>query len=152
VQSGENSGPATDGLAASWELLGGRRDPPPVAAMLGWELVAVDPDAGTAEVSFTAAEQFLNSAGNVQGGLLAAMLDATLGPTLIATLEAGQWAPTIDLQVQFLTPAKAGRLRGRGRVVRRGRDIAFLAGELCDDEGQVVATATATAIIRPTAD
>lgn len=130
-------------------MLDGRRELPPAPSLLGWELVAVDPDAGTIEVACTATEQFLNAAGNVQGGILAAMLDATLSPALIATLGPGKWAPTIDLQVQFLTPAKAGRLVGRGRVVRRGRDIAFLAGELANSEGQVVATATATAIIRP---
>jgi acyl-coenzyme A thioesterase PaaI-like protein len=32
--------------------------------------------------------------------------------------------------------------------VRRGRDIAFLAGELRSADGTVVATATATAIVR----
>ena len=50
--------------------------------------------------------------------------------------------------VQFLRPARRGRLTGRGRVVRRGRDVAFLAGELADDSGQIVAVATATAQIR----
>jgi uncharacterized protein (DUF3084 family) len=50
--------------------------------------------------------------------------------------------------VQFLRPARPGRLTGRGRVVRRGREVAFLAGELLDDSGQVVATAVATAQIR----
>jgi len=60
----------------------------------------------------------------------------------------GRVAPTTDLHVQFLRSARPGRLTGRGRVVRRGRDIAFMAGELVDDSGQVVATATATAVIR----
>jgi acyl-coenzyme A thioesterase PaaI-like protein len=32
--------------------------------------------------------------------------------------------------------------------VRRGRDVAFLAGELRNSEGDLVATATATAAIR----
>src|SRR6202012_4478030 len=82
------------------------------------------------EGSFTATEQFLNPAGDVQGGFLAAMLDDTLGPALVATLGEGQWAPTIDLQVQFLRPAQPGELRGHGRVVRRGRGVAFLGGEL----------------------
>jgi uncharacterized protein (TIGR00369 family) len=115
--------------------------------LLGWELEAVDPDAGTIELSFTAREEFLNPAGHVQGGFLAAMLDDTLGPALVATLTDGEWAPTINLNVQFVRPAKPGRLRGRGRVVRKGRDIAFLAGELLDGE-EVVATATASAVIR----
>ena len=90
----------------------------------------MDPEAETIEVAFTATERFLNPAGDVQGGFLAAMLDDTLGPALVATLGPGQFAPTTDLHVQFLRPARPGRLTGRGRVVHRGKDIAFLAGEL----------------------
>ncbi len=130
-----------------WDILEGRRHPPPAAILLGWTLVSVDPEAGTIEVSFTASEQMLNPIGNVQGGFLAAMLDDTLGPALVATLGDGEWAPTVDLNVQFLRPAKPGELRGTGRIVRRGRDIAFLAGELRNGSG-VVATATASAVIR----
>jgi hypothetical protein len=37
-----------------WDVMEGRAAPPPVAALLGWELVAVDPEAGTIEVAFTA--------------------------------------------------------------------------------------------------
>jgi uncharacterized protein (TIGR00369 family) len=131
-----------------WDVLGGRREPPTAAVLLGWRLIEVDPDAGTIEVSFTATDQFLNPAGYIQGGLLAAMLDDTLGPALAATLGDGEWAPTIDLHVQFLRPAKPGELRGAGRVVRRGRDVAFLAGELRNASGDLVATATASAIVR----
>jgi hypothetical protein len=58
----------------------GRTAPPPAAELLGFKLVEIDPDAGTIEVGFTATEQFLNPAGTVQGGFLAAMLDDTLGP------------------------------------------------------------------------
>jgi uncharacterized protein (TIGR00369 family) len=131
-----------------WEVIEGRREPPPAAVLLGWKLEAVDPDAGTIELTFAATERFLNPAGNIQGGFLAAMLDDTLGPALVATLSDGEWAPTINLNVQFVRPAKPGQLRGRGRVVRRGRDIAFLAGELLDADGKVLATATASALIR----
>jgi uncharacterized protein (TIGR00369 family) len=76
------------------------------------------------------------------------MLDDTLGPALVATLGPSTFAPTLDLQVQFLRPARPGPVIGRGRVVRRTRDIGFLAGELTDESGTVVATATATAAIR----
>jgi uncharacterized protein (TIGR00369 family) len=131
-----------------WDAVQGRSELPPAAVTLGWELVEVDPDAGTIEVAFTADDRFLNPVGVVQGGFLAAMLDDTLGPALVATLEPDQFAPTADLHVQFLAPARAGRLMGRGRIVRRGRDLAFLAGELVDSSGTVVATATATAAIR----
>jgi uncharacterized protein (TIGR00369 family) len=132
-----------------WDVIEGRAAAPPAAALLGWELVSVDPDAGTIEVAFTATNQFLNPVGVIQGGFLTAMLDDTLGPALVATLGPDQFALTVDLHVQFLRPARPGRLTGRGRVVRRGQDVAFLAGELRDDSGQIVAAAAATALIRP---
>jgi uncharacterized protein (TIGR00369 family) len=131
-----------------WEAVDGRAPLPPAAVTLGWELVAIDPEEGTIEVAFTAGGAFLNPAGVVQGGFLAAMLDDTMGPALVSGLEPGDFAPTTDLHVQFLRPARAGRLIGRGRVVRRGRDVAFLAGELVGEDGAVVAVGTATAQIR----
>jgi uncharacterized protein (TIGR00369 family) len=131
-----------------WDIVEGRAAPPPAARLLGFELVTVDPDAGTIEVAFTATDKFLNPIGTIQGGFLAAMLDETLGPALVATLGPGQFAPTTDLHVQFLRPASPGRLTGRGRIVRRGKDVAFLAGELLDESGLTVAVATVTAQIR----
>ncbi|MGH3425647.1 MAG: PaaI family thioesterase, partial [Nocardioidaceae bacterium] len=131
-----------------WDVVEGRADPPPIAALLGFELRTVDPEAMTIEVGFTARPEFCNPAGDIQGGMLAAMLDDTLGPALVATLGDGQWAPTTDLHVQFLTRARPGTLTGRGRVTRKGRAVAFLAGDLSDDRDRVVATGLATATIR----
>jgi uncharacterized protein (TIGR00369 family) len=78
-------------------------------------------------------------------------LDDTLGPALVATLEADQFAPTIELKVNFIRPAKAGRLEADGRIVHKGRSVAFLQGEIRDSEGRLLATATATAQL-PRAD
>jgi uncharacterized protein (TIGR00369 family) len=74
------------------------------------------------------------------------MLDDTLGPALVATLPPGQFAPTLELKVNFLRPARPGRLVGTGRVVHRGGTIAFLDGALRDAEDQIVAAATARAV------
>ncbi|WP_205717756.1 PaaI family thioesterase [Actinomadura soli] len=131
-----------------WDVQAGRVPAPAAAVTLGWELVEVDPEAGTIEVAFAAGEQFLNPAGVIQGGFLAAMLDDTLGPALVATLEEGKFAPTLDLHVQFLRPAFPGRLVGRGRIVKRGADVCFLAGELLGPDGRAVAVASATARIK----
>lgn len=131
-----------------WDAMEGRMPLPAAAVTLGWELVSVSPEDGTIEVAFTASEAFVNPAGFIQGGFLAAMLDDTMGPALVAGLNPGDFAPTTDLHVQFLRPARPGRLLGRGRVVRRGKDVGFLAGELIDEAGAVVAVATATVQIR----
>jgi len=34
-----------------WDVMEGRAAPPPAAVLLGWELIAVDPEAGTIEVA-----------------------------------------------------------------------------------------------------
>lgn len=136
-----------------WETLEGRRPAPPAAVALGWELSWVSPERGEIEVFFTTQDQFTNPIGNVQGGFLSAMLDDTLGPALVATLPEDEFAVTLELKVSFLRPAKPGRITGTGRVVHRGGSIAFLAGELRNDRGDVLATATATSrIIRPASE
>jgi uncharacterized protein (TIGR00369 family) len=124
---------------------------PPAAQTLGWKLEEIDPEAGTIRIGFDARPEFLNPVGAIQGGFLAAMLDDTMGPALVATLGPDQFAPTLELKVNFLRPARPGRLVGTARVVHRGGSIAFLSGELTDPSGQIVATASATArIVRTT--
>lgn len=132
---------------AFWDAVAGRAPMPTAAKTLGWSLIHADPERGEIEVSFEATGEFLNPAGTVQGGFLTAMLDDTMGPALAATLEPGKYSATLELKVSFLRPAKPGRLVGRGRVVHAGGTIAFLAGELLDETGQVVAVGSSTARI-----
>ena len=138
---------ATGRTGPFWDAMEGRRPPPPAAVTLGFKLLDIDPTQGTIRVQFEARPEFLNPMGVVQGGFLAAMLDDTLGPALVCTLPPGQFAPTIELKVNFIKPAAQGILIGEGRVVSRGGTIAFLAGELRTAAGELVATATATARI-----
>ncbi|MET1077120.1 MAG: PaaI family thioesterase [Pseudomonas sp.] len=130
-----------------WQIQAGRLPVPPAARTLGMRILAVDTAAASIDVEFQAQQAFLNPAGQIQGGFLAAMLDDCMGPALAAGLAAGEFAPTLQLNVQFLRPAHIGRIQGRGQVVRRGRDVCHLAGELRQDD-QLIATATATALIR----
>ncbi len=124
---------------------------PPCAATLGWELLDADPATGTLRVAFAGSEAFCNPGGNIQGGFVAAMLDDTLGPTVLVRTDGAFYCATIDLHVQFLAPARPGRLIGEGRLVQLGKTVAFLEGELRDESGVVVARATASARVVPTA-
>lgn len=130
-----------------WKIVDGRLPPPECAKTLGLNFLEIDGERGTIEVEFLAKPEFLNPAGHVQGGFLAAMLDDTMGTALSATLDGGVFAPTVDLNVQFHRPAKAGPLKGKGRVTMRGKEISHLSGELFQND-KIVATATATATIR----
>jgi uncharacterized protein (TIGR00369 family) len=117
---------------------------PSSARLLGWEVKAVDIEAQTIETGFVADDRFLNPAGTVQGGFLAAMLDDTQGPALFSATSGAVYAPTIDFHVVCLKPARPGRFTGKGRVVSLGKTIAVTEAELFDEGGLLVARGTFT--------
>jgi uncharacterized protein (TIGR00369 family) len=128
-----------------WAAARGEIPPPPCGKLLGWKVLEAVPGSGRIRVQFEATDAFTNPMGNVQGGLLAAMLDDTLGPALATTFAPDEFAPTLELKVNFVRPAKPGALFGTGWVVHRGGSVAFLQGELHDAKGDLLATASATA-------
>ena len=134
-----------DKNAYFWQVMDGKLPPPGAAATLAIRFTHIDAEAGTIETTFEAGPAFANPTGHVQGGFLAAMLDDTMGPAVFAMGKGAIFAPTIDLHVSFLKPARPGAFVGKGRVVSLGKSIAFLEGELFDETGVLVARATATA-------
>ena len=137
---------------AFWDGVTGRAQMPPAARTLGLEVVAVDPDAGTIDLTFAAPEAFTNPAGNVLGAFLAAMLYDTVGPALLATLGPDEFQSTMDMHTEFRNPVRPGRITAHGRVVHRVGDVASLEAELTRADGVVIATATANARVIPLAE
>jgi len=134
-----------------WDGIEGRAPVPRAAATLGFQFIKADVENGTIEVAFEATEAFTNPMGNVLGAFLAAMLYDTVGPALLATLQADQFQSTLDLNVRFLRPVRPGRIVGKGRVVHREADIAYLEASLSDANDTTIALATATAKVIPLA-
>jgi uncharacterized protein (TIGR00369 family) len=132
-----------------WESMEGRAPLPRAAATLGLEFVDADVERGTIELAFAAKEDWTNPTGNVLGAFQAAMLYDTVGPALLATLEPDQFQSTLEISVHFLRPLRPGRVVGKGRVVHREGDLAFLEAALIDSEGATIAKATATARVIP---
>jgi uncharacterized protein (TIGR00369 family) len=132
-----------------WDAIEGRTPMPRAAVTLGMELIDADVEAGTIELAFAATEDFTNPTGNVLGAFVAAMLYDTVGPALLATLEPDQFQSTLQLNVNYLRPVRPGRIVGKGRVVHRDGDMAFLEASLSDAQARVIATATATARVIP---
>jgi len=129
------------------KVVDGELPMPKAAATLGANIAEFDAVQGSVTVEFKAIEAFTNPVGNIQGGFLAAMLDDTMGPALVCTLDPDEFAPTLELKVNFIRPAKVGLLIGRGRVVSKGSSICVLEGELTQD-GALIAKSSATAQIR----
>ena len=124
---------------------------PPCADLLGWTLLEQDPARGWIKLAFEARPEFLNPAGFVQGGILSAMLDDTMGPAVFVMTEGRLYTATITMTVNFLAPAKPGPIVGEARVTQLGKTIAFAEGKLLAADGTTLATATTSARLVETA-
>ena len=85
----------------------------------------------------------------VQGGLVTALLDSAMGGACWSVLDGDETFLTADLRVEFLRPARPGRLAATGTVVRRTRRVVFCAAELLDAEGTLLAAARCTQVVLP---
>jgi uncharacterized protein (TIGR00369 family) len=122
----------------------------PAARLIGRKVTRTDRRKGAVWLQFRSQPSFLNRHGFVQGGLLAAMLDSTVGCTAMASLQPEESIVTLEMKVTYLQPAPSGILRGFGRILQRGRSILFVEGELHDPKGNTLARASATLrIVRP---
>jgi uncharacterized protein (TIGR00369 family) len=123
---------------------------PPAALLLGWKLIELDVEQKRIKVGFDGKREFLNPAGNVQGGILAAMLDDTMGPIVVAATDGAAFPTTIDLHVNFIRPVKPGPISVTGQITNMGKQLVFLEGQLFDSDGNLCARATASALLAAT--
>jgi uncharacterized protein (TIGR00369 family) len=117
---------------------------PPVAKLLGWRLVDARPQDGWIKMAFDGKEDFCNPAGFIQGGMLSAMLDDTMGPAVFVMTEGRLFTSTITMNVNFLAPAKPGPITGEATVTQLGKTIAFVEGLLTAADGTLLATASSS--------
>lgn len=100
---------------------------------------------GEVSVQTTVSSEHTNKGGVAHGGLYSMMLDMALGGTLVSTLRVEEWCATTSLNVNFIDAAQVGdHLTATGRIVRRGRSVAHMAGEVVDANGRLIANATGT--------
>ena len=118
---------------------------PPSSKLLGWHPLDARPGEGWVRIGFVGKPEFCNPAGFVQGGILSAMLDDTMGPAVFVMTDGKLYTATITLTVNFLAPAKPGPIVGEANVTQLGKTIAFVEGRLAAEDGTVLATASSSA-------
>ncbi len=88
----------------------------------------------------------------VHGGVLSTLVDAAVGGalgTLHEASEGGVGQTTLDLNVSFIAAAGEGDVFAEGRILRKGRTIAFGEATITDAAGRLVAAGRATYMILP---
>jgi len=133
------------GLQMLEAMVRGEMPPPPVAKLVGFELVAVEKN--VTRFRLEAAERHANPMGTLHGGILCDLADAAMGTAMATTLEAGQSYTTLELSINFLKPIRSGVLTAEGRVVKRTRRTGLTECDVLDEKGSLVARAKSTCLV-----
>ena len=100
---------------------------------------------GEASVAVVVGEQHTNKGGVAHGAMMTALLDMALGGALISLLLKEEWCATAQLSTSFIDVGKVGeRLIATGKVIRKGRGVAHLTGEVRAEDGRLIATGNGT--------
>jgi uncharacterized protein (TIGR00369 family) len=116
--------------------------PPPVAGLIGFDLVSLEP--GTARFELQTDERHANPMGTVHGGILCDLADAAMGMAYASLLRPGESFTTLELKINFLKPVWKAKLTAEGHVVKGGRTVGLVECDIFDEAGSLVARASAT--------
>lgn len=92
-------------------------------------------------VSLPIRDFMYNPQGSLHGGIIATVLDISMGHLLHHTTGAGM---TLEMKTQYMKPAREGVVQCEALFLRRGRSINFLESRMTDAAGELMAYATST--------
>ena len=115
---------------------------PPVAKLIGFKVVDVEP--GKAVVEFQATEAHRNPMGTLHGGILCDIADAAMGIAYACNLDEGESFTTLELKINFFKPVWNAHLRATAHVVKQGRTVGMVECDITDEKGSLVARSSST--------
>ena len=98
-------------------------------------------------VTLTVQPHHLQGAGNVHGGLIAALVDTSSFRAVRSTLSPGQQTTTVELKVNFLEATSSGRLTSTARIVSRSDRLRIVEAEVSSEDGRLVAQGLGTFMV-----
>lgn len=83
--------------------------------------------------------------GMAHGGAIASVLDSAIGLNVNReVIKHGKTAVTAQLNIHYVRPALKGKIIGTGRAVHIGSKVTVGYGEVRNEDGEIIATGTAT--------
>jgi|TARA_Y100000994_G_C15629491_1_gene416502 uncharacterized protein (TIGR00369 family) len=102
---------------------------------------------GCLELEGEFSESSLNPDGSVQGGMMTSMLDDVTSLLIIFETNGQIYPASTDLHSLHHRPLSKGKIRAKATIIKRGRNIASIKGELIDKQGRVATTLMHTAYL-----
>ncbi|GAA0876407.1 PaaI family thioesterase [Wandonia haliotis] len=111
---------------------------------LGMQLSIVQP--GEIEYKLAVSDKHMATPVAAHGGVIATLMDGTLGVAALSlVVEQGKVVSTIELKLNFLSPARLGdTLIATGKVVQAGSRIIYAEGEIRNQKNELVAKGSGT--------
>jgi acyl-CoA thioesterase len=111
--------------------------------VIGW-----DAEAKILRAAFTVRREYCHTNGTIaQGGFITAWLDAAMAHAVIHDTGHTQTVFSLEIKVSFYEKVAPGNGRVEGRVIRRGKRVAFLEAALYNSAGKLAAEATSTGLL-----
>lgn len=135
------------GLEFLSAIAAGTLPPAPIAELLG--IVPISVEAGRVVFQGTPGLAHYNPSGAVHGGYAATLLDTVLGCSIHTMLPAGKGYTTLELKVNYIRGMtdKTGPVRGEGKVISVGGQVAVAEARITDVNGKLYAFATTTCLV-----
>ena len=95
----------------------------------------------TCTVRLDVKEFMFNPQGSLHGGIIATVLDISMGHLLTHSTGVGM---TLQMNTQYIKPAREGIVQAHATFLRRGRSINYLESRMTDAAGALMAVATST--------
>lgn len=110
-------------------------------------VIGFDSEKNTVTMAFEPGLNLCHTVDVVQGGYVTAMLDAAMAHVVFAVEKFKVIPSSIDINVSFLRPSRAGKFTAVGSIVKLGRNVGYLKAELFNAAGELTATATSSAYL-----
>jgi uncharacterized protein (TIGR00369 family) len=99
----------------------------------GFRVVAVEP--GRAEVALTRRDDLVQFFGHFHGGVITALADQAAGIAVTSSLPKGRIGVTVEIKVNFLSPADGNELLARAKTLKMSGSIGVATVEVFSKDG-----------------
>ena len=119
-------------------------------SMGGFHVTGWDATLKQVTAAFTVRREYCHTNGTIaQGGFITAWLDAAMAHAVTHDSDQAFNVASLEIKVSFLERVGPGPGIVHGRVVRRGKRVAFMEGDLYNPDGRLAAQATSTGMLVP---
>ena len=110
-------------------------------------MFVIDMGIGHALVELDMGKKHLNPFGGIHGGVYASAIDTAAYWAVYCELDEDAGMISVDLKIDYLAPAKSGKLTIKGRSIKIGKTICLAEASATDENGKWLAHGTSKMMV-----